>query len=178
MSAADLPPLAASGPPPDFDALLLNLEQQAEHYDRLLDLSERERAAISRADLAMLAALVAEKEGVVAAAQLLERQRTILCDHWARQRGLAQAPDMDDVREWATSHSQRVRLETVAVTLSQRVRRLRQSNTRNADIITQAQRMNASLIAAALRHARHPLYTPQGATAPEGRPSIIFDYRA
>jgi flagellar biosynthesis/type III secretory pathway chaperone len=178
MSAAEMPPPADTGPPPDFDALLVNLELQADHYDRLLDLSERERVAIGQADLATLAALVAEKERIVAAAQLLECQRMILCAHLARQRGMPHAPDLDDVRAWATSQGQRTRLETVAVTLSQRVSRLRQSNARNADIITQAQRMSASLIAAALRHARHPLYTPQGATAPEGRPSLIFDYRA
>lgn len=163
---------------PAFDDLLVNLDHQGALYERLLDLSERERAAIGRADLAALAVLVTEKERVIAEAQALERQRTAMCAGWARHHGLAQPPTLADVRGWVQSPAYRARLDAAALTLSQRVSRLRRANARNADIITQAQRMNGGLIAAALRHARHPTYTPQGGAALDLRPSLICDYRA
>jgi flagellar biosynthesis/type III secretory pathway chaperone len=171
----DTPPPAHD---PAFDDLLLNLDRQGALYDRLLELSERERAAIARADLAALAALVAEKERLVAEAQALERQRAAMCAGWARQHGLTQPPTLDDVRAWSRSPAYRARLDAAALTLSRRVSRLRRVNARNADVLTQAQRMNSDLLAAALRHARHPMYTPQGGAAPDQRPSLICDYRA
>ena len=161
----------------DFDGLLLNLDRQNALYDELLTLSERERTAIGHADLAALVALVAEKERVIAEAQMLERQREALCLQWAHVRGEVKPPTLSDVQEWATSAADAARLRLVSVQLSQRVRRLRQMNSRNADIITQSQRMNEQLLAAALRHIRHPLYTHQGDTAADRRPSLILDYR-
>ncbi len=162
----------------EFDDLLLNLDRQSALYDRLYDLSERERAAIAGADLIQLAALVAEKEQIVAEAQRLERRRDAMCRQWARQRGMDGAPTLNDVRGWAASPAVRARLDAAAVSLSRRVSRLRQVNARNADILAQTQRMNEHLLANALRYARHPLYTPQGDTASDRRASIICDYRA
>src|SRR5579875_520266 len=107
----------------EFDDLLLNLDRQSALYDRLYDLSERERAAIAGADLIQLAALVAEKEQIVAEAQRLERRRDAMCRQWARQRGMDGAPTLNDVRGWAASPAVRARLDAAAVSLSRRVSR-------------------------------------------------------
>jgi flagellar biosynthesis/type III secretory pathway chaperone len=162
---------------PDFGALLGNLDRQSELYDQLYDLSERERAAISEADLPALVALIEAKERLVSEAQVLERQREGLCRHFARMHGLDRAPTIHDLGDWADSPTSVARLRAVSLQLSARVMRLRHVNSRNAHIITQAQRMNDQLLTAALRHVQHPLYTPQGDTAPNQRPSIILDYK-
>jgi flagellar biosynthesis/type III secretory pathway chaperone len=161
----------------DFADLLHNLDRQSALYDHLLTLSEREREAIGQADLPRLVGLVAEKERVIAEAQTLEQQRETMCQRWAWQRGVADAPTLGAVQGWLASPEHAARLSAVAVELSARVSRLRQSNTRNAHILVQAQRMNEQVLAAAMRHARHPLYTHQGDTSADQRPSLLLDYR-
>jgi flagellar biosynthesis/type III secretory pathway chaperone len=162
---------------PNFSALLANLDRQSDLYDQLYALSERERAAIGDADLPALVALIEAKERIVTEAQTLERQREALCRHFARLHGMERPPTIHEIGGWADSPGSLARLRAVSLQLSARVQRLRQVNTRNAHIITQAQRMNDQLLAAALRHAQHPLYTPQGDAAPNQRPSIILDYK-
>ena len=162
---------------PDFGGLLLNLDRQSALYDQLLELSERERTAISEADLPALVALIEAKERIITQAQALERQREAMCRHFARLHGLGRSPTLSEMHGWADSPASIARLQAISLQLSERVRRLRQVNSRNAHIIVQAQRMNEQLLSAALRHVRHPLYTHQGDTAPDQRPSIILDYK-
>ncbi len=161
----------------DFDGLLTNLDRQSALYDQLLALSDREREAIGRGDLKTLAELVAEKERVVSAAQTIEREREAACAQWAREWGMAAPPTLSDVRQRARDADSARRLDAAAIALSERVTRLRKSNTRNAHLIAQARRMNERLFAAALRHAHHPIYDQHGDTAADARSSIILDYR-
>ncbi len=162
---------------PDFGALLGNLDHQSALYDQLLALSERERTAIGEADLPALVALIEAKERIITEAQMLERQREALCRHFARLHGMERTPTLRDLHGWADSPASIARLQAISLQLSARVQRLRHLNTRNAHVIAQAQRMNDQLLTAALRHAHHPLYTHQGDTAPNQRPSIILDYK-
>lgn len=161
----------------DFDGLLTNLDRQSGLYDALLGLSDRERTAIGQADLTLLAQLVAAKERIVTEAQALEKRRTEACERWARARGMDHAPSIGEIRLWLDAPEQAARLDAATVKLSQRVNRLRQANGRNKHVIQQAQRMNDQLVAAALRHTQHPVYTNQGDALPDQRRSMIFDYR-
>lgn len=161
----------------DFDGLLTNLDRQSGLYDALLRISDRERTAIGQADLTQLAALVAAKERMVIEAQALERCRAEACERWGRARGMDHAPSIGEMRLWLDAPDQAARLDAATVKLSQRVNRLRQANGRNKHVIQQAQRMNENLIAAALRHTQHPVYSNQGDALPDQRRSLIFDYR-
>jgi flagellar biosynthesis/type III secretory pathway chaperone len=168
----------AGMPGPAFDDLLTNLERQGALYDDLIVLSERERAAIEHADLATLAAIVARKESIVREAQALETDRM---DLFRRLAALQRAPvpiTGADMRALATSPEHAERFEAARVTLSERVTRLRRVNARNAHLIVQARRMTEHVLAAAMRHARNPMYSAQGEQVPEARPSIVLDVRA
>src|ERR1700759_1449371 len=106
---------------PDFGALLGNLDHQSELYDQLYELSERERAAISEADLPALVALIEAKERLVSEAQVLEHQREALCRHFARMHGMERAPAIRDLGDWADSPASVARLRAVSLQLSARV---------------------------------------------------------
>ncbi len=161
----------------DFDGLLTNLDRQGALYDALLDLSDREREAIGRADLAQLSHIVAEKERIVAEAQRLEQARQEACARWARAWGMERHPTIGDLRTRAHTTEMAERLDAAAISLSRRVRRLRQINQRNAHLIQQAQRVGEQVISIALRYGHHPTYDNHGDATPAKRPSVILDYR-
>ncbi len=165
----------------EFDGLLTNLERQRSLYDELLTLSEEERVAIGQNNLADLARVIAAKERIVAEAQLLERQRQDACERWARVLDLPASgamPTLRELRQHAASLDDARRLDAAAIALSERVRRLRQINASNAQLIAQVREVARPVLQQALRFVRHPLYDGHGTTTPEQRASIILDYRA
>jgi flagellar biosynthesis/type III secretory pathway chaperone len=162
----------------DFDSLLDNLACQSALYDELLALSERERDAIGRADLITLQWIIARKEEIIGLASQLEMHREASCAHWAQDWGLDGPPTIHDMRERATSAREAAQLDAVTVELSQRVARLRRANTRNAQLITQVQRLGDRMITIAARYGHHPTYDNHGDTSPDAKPSLFFDYKA
>ncbi len=168
----------------EFDGLLVNLERQRSLYDSLLTLSEEERVAIGQNNLVELARVIAAKERIVVEAQLLERQRQEACERWARVLDLPAAgwsgatPTLRELRQHAASQDDARRLDAAAIALSERVRRLRQINASNAQLIAQVREVARPILQQALRFVRHQLYDGHGTTAPEQRASIILDYRA
>ncbi|HKD74861.1 MAG TPA: flagellar protein FlgN, partial [Ktedonobacterales bacterium] len=142
-----------------------------------LDLSDREREAIGRADLTQLSHIVAEKERIITEAQRLEQARQEACARWAREWGMAQHPTIGDMRARARTTELAERLDAAAVALSRRVQRLREINQRNAHLIQQAQRVGEQAISIALRYGHHPTYGSRGDAAQIKRPSVILDYR-
>jgi flagellar biosynthesis/type III secretory pathway chaperone len=178
MSDLTAPEHQAKAPPiGDFDSLLANLDHQGALYDALLDLSDREREAIGRADLTQLSHIVTEKERIIAEAQRLEQARQEACARWAREWGMAQHPTIGDMRARARTTELAERLDAAALALSSRVQRLRQINQRNAHLIQQAQRVGEQVISIALRYGHHPTYGSRGDAAQIKRPSVILDYR-
>lgn len=161
----------------DFDGILGNLERQREHYDALLVLSERERAAIGAADLAQLAQVLAAKEQLVAQVQALEQQRRAACERFARDHALAAPPDLRTLRRHAPADAT-ARLAAVSVALSDRLARLRRLNVSNARLIAQVQQISQRQIDTLLRYAGHPLYDQHGDRTTAQHVSVICDYRA
>jgi|GEM_PF-3347510 len=161
----------------DFETMLENLERQDALYESLIALSERERDAISHANLKILAEVVATKERIVTEARHLEAQREKACAQWAIAWGMAQPPTLREMRDRASSPSVALRLEAAAVKLSRRVQSLRQANGQNVQLITQAQRLGENMIAIALRFGHHPVYDSRGDAGAEQRPSLFLDYR-
>ena len=161
----------------DFDGVLDNLDRQGSLYDTLLSLSDQEREAISRADLAALTSIVATKERIVAEARQLEAIRMAACTRWAQEWGMATPPTIGEMRARAQTPAMAARLSAAALILTERVKRLRQVNSHNAHLLIQAQRMNQEIITVAHRFGNHPTYDNHGDAAQTRRPSIILDYR-
>jgi hypothetical protein len=163
--------------PPLAEELTLHLAEEARLYAELLELGQRERVAVVGPDPAVLNAVVAEKERLIAAVGRAEAGRQAWIASWAAATGLDPGSLTLAVLMRALPPAEAARVAPMRDLLLARVRDVAQMNHDNGQLVGGALRIVTGALDAFARVQGQDGYQPTGQRS-HGGGTAVLDYRA
>jgi hypothetical protein len=162
---------------PSADELALHLAEEARLYADLLELGQRERAAVVGPDPAALNGIVAEKERLIAAVGRAEAGRQAWLGAWASASGHELASLTLAAVMRALPPADAARVAPMRDLLLARVRDVAQMNHENGQLVGGALRIVTGALDAFARVRGEISYQPTGQRT-QGSGTAVLDFRA